>query len=56
MPRIRMILLACLLLIQTAAFTNAVPPQTFALQEGRTYDQAHDLGYLDWNGPAQYFI
>ncbi len=55
MSRIRIVLIAILLLIQTAAFTNAVPPQAFALQEGRTYDQAHDMGYLDWNGPAQYF-
>lgn len=55
MSQIRMILLSCLLLIQTTAFANAMPPQAFALQEGRTYDQAHDLGYLDWSGPAQYF-
>ncbi|MBI3175241.1 MAG: hypothetical protein HYZ25_16060 [Chloroflexi bacterium] len=55
MLRIRMILIACLLLIQTAAFTKAMPLPAFMLQEGRTYDQAHDTGYLDWSGPVQYF-
>lgn len=34
--------------------TIAAPLSAAALQEGRTYDQAHDTGYIDWNGTAQY--
>jgi len=34
--------------------TDAAPLAAIALDEGRTYDQAHDSGYIDWNGPAQY--
>ncbi len=36
------------------AFTNPVPPQASALLEGRTYDQAHGAGYIDWSGTAGY--
>lgn len=43
-----------MLLLWTFATTHAAPLATAALREGRTYDQAHDLGYIDWSGPAQY--
>ena len=57
MPRLRIGLISLILpvlLLWTTASTNAAPLAAFALQEGRTYDQAHDTGYIDWNGPAQY--
>lgn len=38
----------------TAASTNAAPPNAIASNEGRTYDQAHDAGYIDWSGPVHY--
>lgn len=40
--------------ILTMAFTNRAPLSAIALVEGRTYDQAHDRGYIDWSGSAQY--
>ncbi len=42
-----------IILLWTTASTNAAPLAAFALQEGRTYDQAHDTGYIDWSGSAQ---
>ena len=42
------------IILMTTAFTNAVPPMAIALVEGRTHDQAHDTGYLDWSGNIQY--
>ena len=42
------------LLLWATGSTNAAPLAAIALQEGRTYDQAHDTGYIDWSGPAQY--
>ena len=41
-------------LLWTTVSTNAAPLAAIALQEGRTYDQAHDTGYIDWSGPVQY--
>jgi len=32
----------------------AIPRLAIALNEDRTYDQAHDSGYIDWNVNAQY--
>ena len=32
----------------------AAPRFALALVEGRTYDQAHDSGYIDWSGNIQY--
>jgi len=43
-----------ILLSWTSASTHAAPLAAYALPEGRTYDQAHDSGYIDWSGPAQY--
>jgi hypothetical protein len=38
----------------TAVSTHAAPLFALALPEGRTYDQAHDQGHIDWSGPVQY--
>ena len=57
MKRVRIGLVSLLILILflwTTASTNAAPLMAIALLEGRTYDQAHDTGYIDWSGPAQY--
>ena len=42
------------ILLLTVSFTNAAPLSAIAMIEGRTYDQAHDTGYIDWSGSAQY--
>ena len=57
MQRLRFGLISLLLpvlLLWTTGSSNAAPLAAIALQEGRTYDQAHDTGYIDWSGPAQY--
>lgn len=57
MRRVRfawMSLLLIILILLTSAFTNHRPLAAIALPEGRTYDQAHDTGYIDWSGPVQY--
>jgi hypothetical protein len=57
MQRVRIGFISFLLsviILLTAAFTNAAPPAAIAMIEGRTYDQAHDTGYIDWSGSAQY--
>jgi hypothetical protein len=57
MRRVRIGLISFLLavlLIWTTVSTNAAPLAAIALQEGRTYDQAHDTGYIDWSSPVQY--
>ena len=51
---IGIILFLPILFLWTSASTHAAPLAAVALQEGRTYDQAHDLGYIDWSGSAQY--
>lgn len=51
---IGIILFVPIFFLWTSAPTHAAPLAAVALQEGRTYDQAHDLGYIDWNGSAQY--
>ena len=43
-----------ILILWTSASTHAAPLMAYALPEGRTYDQAHNLGYIDWSGSAQY--
>ncbi|MBL7941572.1 MAG: hypothetical protein JNM00_02340, partial [Flavobacteriales bacterium] len=43
-----------ILLLWTSASTHAAPLAAFALPEGRIYDQAHNSGYIDWSGSAQY--
>jgi hypothetical protein len=43
-----------ILLLWTSASTRAAPLAAYALPEGRTYDQAHNSGHIDWSGPAQY--
>ena len=47
-------ILLSIIILLTAAFTEAVPRLAFALNEDRTYDQAHDTGHIDWSGPVQY--
>ena len=57
MQRLRIGLISLFLpafLLWTTASTSSAPLAAIALQEGRTYDQAHDTGYIDWGGPAQY--
>ncbi len=57
MQRARIGLISFLLsgiILVTTAFVNAVPPMAIPLIEGRTHDQAHDTGYIDWSGSVQY--
>ena len=59
MQRVRMGLILFLLpvmVLLTVASTNAAPLSAIAMNEGRTYDQAHDTGYIDWSGSAQYVV
>ena len=42
------------LLLWMTVSTHAAPLAAIAMQEGRTYDQAHDTGYIDWSGSASY--
>jgi len=59
MKRVRIGLVSLLipiLFLWTSTSTNAAPLAAIALQEGRTYDQAHDTGYIDWSGSAQYVV
>jgi cell division septation protein DedD len=59
MQRVRIGFISSLLsviILLTAAFTNAAPLAAIAMNEGRTYDQAHDTGYIDWSGSAQYVV
>lgn len=46
--------LLLLLLLLTSSFVSARPLNAVSLLEGRTYDQAHDTGYIDWTGTVQY--
>ena len=41
-------------LILVLLSTAAAPRFALALNEGRTYDQAHDGGTIDWTGNVQY--
>lgn len=43
-----------LFLLLTLAFTNKSPALAVPVPDGRSWDQVHDLGMLDWNGPVQY--
>ena len=43
-----------LLYLLTTAFVHPRPNQALALLEGRTYDQAHDSGYIDWSRTVNY--
>ena len=59
MQRVRIGFISSLLsviILLTAAFTNAAPLSAIVMNEGRTYDQAHDTGYIDWSGSAQYVV
>jgi len=57
MQRVRIgiisVLLSVLFLWSTTS-THAAPLAAITLQEGRTYDQAHNTGFIDWAGPASY--
>ncbi|HPO87497.1 MAG TPA: hypothetical protein PLN86_16785 [Candidatus Hydrogenedentes bacterium] len=55
--RLKYPLLASLLLLfllLTSSLVSARPLSAVSLLEGRTYDQAHDTGYIDWAGTVQY--
>jgi hypothetical protein len=43
-----------LLFLLTTAFGHPKPNLAFALPGGRTFDQAHNTGYIDWSGPVGY--
>jgi len=43
-----------LLFLLTTAFGHPRPNLALALLEGRTYDQAHNTGYIDWSGSVGY--
>jgi hypothetical protein len=43
-----------LLFLLTTAFGHPRPNLAVALPEGRTYDQTHDTGYIDWGGSVGY--
>lgn len=43
-----------LFILLTSSLVSARPLNAISLLEGRTYDQAHDTGYLDWIGTVQY--
>jgi hypothetical protein len=43
-----------LLFLLTTAFGRPRPNLALTLPEGRTYDQAHNTGYIDWSGPVGY--
>jgi len=51
-------ILSTFFLLLTITLTFVVPVGSvhaaIALPEGRTFDQAHDTGYIDWSGPVQY--
>lgn len=52
--RIILVLLLPVIVLLGVASTHAAPLSALVLTEGRTYDQAHDTGYIDWSGPVQY--
>jgi len=43
-----------LLVLLTTAFGHPRPNLALSLLEGRTYDQAHNTGYIDWSGSVGY--
>src|SRR5664279_1272662 len=43
-----------LLLLVVATFPLSKVWAAIALLEGRTYDEAHDQGYIDWSGSVSY--
>lgn len=48
-------LISILLLLFLSAFSqNPKPLLSLPLPEGRTYDQAHDSGFIDWSGSVGY--
>lgn len=47
-------LLALLILFLMATRASARPLGAVSLLEGRSHDQAHDSGYIDWQGPVRY--
>ena len=47
-------LVLLLLFLLTTAFSRPRPILALVLPDGRTYDQAHDTGYIDWSGPVGY--
>lgn len=48
--------LATLLFLAGSAFGAARPDLATVLQTGRTYDQAHNTGYIDWTGSVGYIM
>ena len=44
---IGIILFLPILFLWTSASTHAAPLAAYSLPEGRTYDQAHNSGYID---------
>jgi hypothetical protein len=54
--RTRFLWLAALLFLAGSAFGAARPDLALALQTGRTYDQAHNTGFIDWAGSVGYIM
>lgn len=48
--------LAALLFLAGSAFGAARPDLATALPSGRTYDQAHNTGFIDWAGSVSYIM
>ncbi|MBI5936209.1 MAG: hypothetical protein HY867_21085 [Chloroflexi bacterium] len=46
--------LLILLLLASRTLVSAQPFRAVSLLEGRSYDQAHDSGFIDWQGPVRY--
>ena len=42
------------LLVSTGFSVNPAPLFATALPAGRTLDEGHDTGYIDWNGSVSY--
>lgn len=48
-------LVSLLVVLFLSAFSqNPAPLFALALPEGRTLDEGHDLGFIDWSGPVSY--
>ena len=52
--RLLVLISVLFLFMLTTAFGRPRPNYSLALPEGRTYDQAHNTGYIDWAGSIGY--
>ena len=54
MKKFLFVFLLLLTIVSTFIFPVGSVHAAIALPEGRTHDQAHDTGYIDWSGSVQY--